>query len=112
MKRIDEQKIKIDVAGNSNDKYKELNEDRLESVIAQKENTKRVLQRKTAQLKRRSKQTTSRQKCNNVVAKHLPTLTWRCENSSSTSCENGCTPSETELEMRKLKLDNIWQCFF
>lgn len=94
MKRIDEQKIKIDVAGNSNDKYKELNEDRLESVIAQKENTKRVLQRKTAQLKQVEKDAAEAQK--------------QTDNLEAEMQQCGCkAPSDTDLEMRKFKLNKL-----
>lgn len=93
MNRNDAQQVKIEVEANNNIKYKKLDEARLDSVIAQKENIKRVLERKTAQLKQSEKDAAEAQK-------HYDNL-----EAEMKYC--GCDPpSDTVLEMRKFKLDN------
>lgn len=93
MERIDEQKIKINVAGNSNLKYQRLDDARLESVIGQKGNIKRVLERKKAQLKQIEKDAAEAQKQYDDLEDEMKFC----------GCE---PPSDTVLEMRKFKLDN------
>jgi len=93
MKRTEEQSIKIGVAANNNIKYKQLDNARLESVIAQKDNIKRQLERKTAQLKQVEKDAAEAQK-------HYDNLEGEMK---ICGCE---PPSDDVLEMRKFQLDN------
>lgn len=93
MERTEEQTNKINLASSGNDKYKRLDDARLESVIAQRDNIKRQLERKTAQLKQVEKDA-------NEAQKHYDNL-----EAEMKIC--GCEPpSDTVLEMRKFKLDN------
>lgn len=94
METIDKQKINIDVAGNTDTKHEALDERRLDSVKAQKENIKRTLERKTAQLKQVEKDAAETQK--------------RYDSLEAEMKECGCEPpSDTELEMRKLQLRDL-----
>jgi len=93
MERNDAAKIQMDVVGNSNIKYKELDQKRLESVLSQADNIKRVLERKTAQLKQIEKDAAEAQSHYDNLEDEMK----RC----------GCDPpSDTVLDMRKFKLEN------
>jgi len=93
MERTEEQTNKINLASSGNDKYKRLDDARLESVIAQRDNIKRQLERKTAQLKQVEKDADEAQKHYDKLEAEMKIC----------GCE---PPSDTVLEMRKFKLDN------
>jgi len=91
MKTIDEQKIDINVEGNENIKYTELDNARLKSIVAQQDNIKRVLERKTAQLQQVEKDADEAEKRYDSLEEEMK----QC----------GCKkPSDTVLDMRKLTL--------
>jgi hypothetical protein len=96
MERKDAEKIKMDMVDSSNSKFKALDETRLNSVKAQQANIKRVLERKTAQLKQIEKDADEAQK--------------HYDNLEAEMKHCGCEPpSDTvlEIENSSLKTDEL-----